>query len=504
MARNLGKESSRKDAPRATSAQVLGYLLQAAGRPTKDIIPESNSFREIGFEDGIARLGWVIPPSWRDVERALNLFNGLDIVKGKTCFVFSGMGGSINTIKALIDILGEKGRTRLHTIDSLDPLALKELLFSIGDLSQALVIGISKSGTTKETRDLLMTLRERFRKEGLDYREHFLWLTDLPQGRMKIEEADWHGVRFLPIQADNGTDIGGRFTAPHTLIFLVPLFLLLHQDMQRLKELWDAYLSVRERQLLEAVRRAEELALKGSGYFAIALAEGLASALETWAIQLFQESLGSKIQDFNPKTLVLTREAVPRDFTRVEFNISSGSAAVDAMTNMYLLQVLVAAFAYHRGINFVTQPQVEVYKKKMAEVSFGELPRVKKTTLDVLTRSLEATGQRIEQKRFIEAVCYWYLITGQREAVQKTLMDAFPGKEVLVFAGSDWNHHSYQAASKNQDTFFLVLARSEYALDVEGISAGTLEMNVATLRTIAYATYETLKDKAAYAEISDL
>ncbi len=498
----MGKETPKKDALKATPAQVLEFLFQAAGKQRKDMIPEDNFYREFGFEDGAARLGWVIPPSWSDIERALDLFSRLGTMKGKSCFVFSGMGGSINTVKALIEILGRKGMTRLYTIDSLDPLGLKELL-SIGELSGTLVVGISKSGTTKETGDLLAAMKERFQKENLDYREHFLWLTDPPQGRMKIERAGWEGVEFLPIQVDNSTDIGGRFTAPHSLIFLIPLFLLLQQDMRRLKGIWDTYLSVRKKRLAEAVRMAEELARKGSNYFAIGLAEELASAMETWTIQLFQESLGSKIQDFNPKTIVCTHDVLPRGFTQVEFNISSGSAVVDAMVNMYLLQVLVGAFAYYRGINFVTQPEVEVYKKKMAEVSFGELPRGKKVTLDAFTQSLRATG-RVADRRFIEAVCYWHLSMKQREALQKTLLDAFPEKEVLVFAGSDWNHHSYQAASKNQDTLFLILTRPEYMPSVEGISTRTLEMNVATLRTIAHATYETLKDKAAFAEINDL
>ena len=504
MARNLDKESSKKEVSRTTSAQVLEYLLQAASKQNKDMIADRNRYREFGFEDGSARLGWVIPPSWRDVERALSLFDGLDIVKGKTCFIFSGMGGSINTIKALIDILWKKSRLRLYTIDSLDPSALKELLTSIRDLSQALVIGISKSGTTKETRDLLMTLRERFQKEGLDYHEHFLWLTDLPQGRVKVEDAGWRDVKLLPIQVDNGTDIGGRFTSPHTLIFLIPLFLLLNREKQQLKELWDTYLSLRERLLSEAARSAEELALTGSNYFAIVLKRELASAMETWTIQLFQESLGSKVPGFNPKTFVVTREARSLDFAPVEFKGSSGNAVVDTMVNMYLLQVFVAVFAYYRGVNFVTQPEVEVYKKKMTEVSSMTIPRQEKVSLDELGKNLKTISGLTQDKRFIEAVCYWYLTTEQRASLRSTLMDAFPRKEVIVFAGSDWNHHSYQAASKNQDTLFLILTKSEYALSVEGIPGKTLEVNIDTLRTIAYATYETLKDKAANFEISEL
>ena len=392
MARNLDTESSMKEAARTMPVQVLEYLAKAAGK-LKDGIPQSNRYREIGFEEESARLGWVIPPSWKSIEKALSDFGKLDIVKEKTCFVFSGMGGSVNTIKALIDLLGRKSRARIYTIDSLDPLALKELLFSVGDISQVLFIGISKSGTTKETRDLLMTLREKFRREGLDYREHFLWLTDLPQGGVRLEEAGWSGIHLLPIQIDNGSDIGGRFTAPHTLIFLIPMFLLLGQDIQQLKGFWQTYEGLREKFFLEAARKAQELVLKETNYFAIVFKKELASAMETWTIQLFQESLGSKVLGFSPKTLVLTQEAVPSDFTPVEFNISSGSAVMDSTVNMYLLQVLAAVFSYYRGINFVTQPEVEVYKKKMAEISSMEIPRAEKMTLHELTKKLKLKKQ---------------------------------------------------------------------------------------------------------------
>jgi len=484
----------------SVSGIVLDFLLQAAGVQSQKLIPKNNLYREIGFEDGCARLGWVVPPVWRDVERAIRLFNDLDIARGKTRFIFSGMGGSVNTIKALIDILGKKSRLRLFTIDSLDPSALKQLLPQVGDLRQTLVVGISKSGTTKETRDLLATLRERFQNEGLDYREHFLWLTDLPLGRQKVEEGSWRGVRFLPIQTDNGTDIGGRFTAPHTLIFLIPLFLLLGRDAGQLKTLWEEYLGLRHMLLPEAARRAEELATRGSDYYAVVLTEELASAMETWIIQLFQESLGSKALGFNPKTLAVAHGAVPKDFVSVDFNISSGSPILDAMVNMHLLQVFVAVLAYFRAVNFVTQPEVELYKRKMAEISSTVISRAEKTTLDGL-RSIKLPNRLVGQKRFVEAVCYWNLTGVQRMNLQEALAAAFPDREVMVFAGSDWNHHSYQAASKSQDTLYLILAKHEYALNVEGISRKTLEQNVTTLRTIAYATYETLKDRAAHFEV---
>jgi hypothetical protein len=93
---------------------ALSCLIQASGKQTKDLILEANLYREIGFEGENARLGWVIPPAWLDIERTLNEFMSLEIVKGKTHYIFSGMGGSINAVKALIRILGGKSRFKLY------------------------------------------------------------------------------------------------------------------------------------------------------------------------------------------------------------------------------------------------------------------------------------------------------------------------------------------------------------------------------------------------------
>ena len=144
---------------------------------------ETNLYRDIGFEGDNPRLGWVIPPDWEKIEDSLTRFTDLDVVKGKNNFVFSGMGGSINAIKAMIKIHDNQTESKIYTIDSLDPAALKELFSQIVFLQQTLVIGISKSGTTKETQDILRAISQKFESQGLDPRKHFLWFTDLPKGR---------------------------------------------------------------------------------------------------------------------------------------------------------------------------------------------------------------------------------------------------------------------------------------------------------------------------------
>jgi hypothetical protein len=433
------------------------------------------------------------------VEAVLKNFLDLEVGRKKTQFIFSGMGGSINVIKALNTPRKEDG-IKIHTIDSLDPAAISKILSSIDDLSEILVIGISKSGTTEETLTLLSTLQEMFQTHSLDYHNHFLWLTDLPQGRAKIENSGWAGVEVLPIQADGRTDIGGRFSAPHATIFLLPLLLLLNKDLNRLKTIWYDYVQLSKSFLFEPVGRAYDLSEKNVRYFAIVLEKDL-SALDTWAIQLFQESLGSKMAGFNPKTLV-NPERLLDEFEPVDFQIDSSEPVLKMMLIMHILELFIAVFAYHKGINFVTQPEVDIYKRKMKEASIEDIPKTEKVTIEKLPEMIKNTLQPNATKRFLEVVCYWQLKEEERDHLYRLLRAAFSEKNILVFAGSDWNHHSYQAASRNEDTLFIILTKDSYKDDVEGISNYTLQRNIQTLKTIAYATYSTLKQKSGFFEVS--
>jgi glucosamine 6-phosphate synthetase-like amidotransferase/phosphosugar isomerase protein len=476
---------------------LMGQMLEVINHKSPD--PE-NPFWKIGFDGEAARLGWVIPPTFEEIENSLNYFLSLNSIQNKDTFIFSGMGGSINTIKAVETILKTNSSNRVFCIDSLDPAALKEIDSQISDWSKVAVIGISKSGTTKETLSLLLTLKEKFTTKGLDYKNHYLWIVDMPN-KTKVEEAGFEGVDFMPIQVNRETDIGGRFTAPHTLIFLIPFLLLLNKDFAVLKDLWQQYLDKREQLLKEATNIGKTLAQNKSKYFAVKTDEQNAIALETWIIQLFQESLGSKLEGFSPKTIVTASKDLPKDFAGIMFDIKSDQLIVKAMLYMYLCQIVVAAISKERMINFVTQPEVEIYKKKMKEISTDSVPESEKVPKNSLNNRMKEIIKN--ETKFIEAVCYWYLTSDERQTLHASLQSQFPNLNILVFTGSDWNHHSYQAASKNQDTVYLVLTKADYEILIDGFNGVSLEDNIKTLKTIAFATYSTLTEKASYLTLTE-
>ncbi|HRS23233.1 MAG TPA: hypothetical protein P5562_03700, partial [Candidatus Woesebacteria bacterium] len=100
--------------------------------------------------------------------------------------------------------------------------------------------------------------------------------------------------------------------------------------------------------------------------------------------------------------------------------------------------------------------------------------------------------------KFVEIVCYWHLDKDKRQKIKEIFQRRLPGREILVFEGSDWNHHSLQAAVKDPRTLFEILIYADYSEYTNQIQSEMGKNNVETLRAIAYSTYKSLKDKALF------
>lgn len=471
---------------------------------------------EIGAEGPAARLGWVIPPSWKEVETVLQRFLDLKAVKGKKNFVFSGMGGSINTVKAvntLMHFLAQQGLIasdyRIYTIDNPDGAAMQELLGTLGDeaLRQTLVVGISKSVTTQETQALLKTLREKFLANQLALEDHFLWMID-EENKANMAKTGWSAdTATMPIQVDGETDIGGRFTAPHTLIYLIPALLMLNGDMDAMQRGWENYLTAVSRLQGQAAAKADEAYGQNAQRFALVVKDRVvARALRTWVVQLVEESLGSKKEGFDPKTVVITEDQTGdfKDFYQIRFDLPGTDLVTDMMLNMYFSQLFVALLARHQRINFVVQDAVKEYKKGANDDVTQAVPRGLSVSLENIA---DYNRQLWESKEFIEPVFFGHLTAAQREYIETVLKRAFPSEKLrnlaFFFEGPDWNHHSFQAAFANKDTYFLLLTKPDYMAEIPGISAEIMAQNAHDLQDIVFRTYNSIQDKAGYFEIND-
>ena len=102
-----------------------------------------------------------------------------------------------------------------------------------------------------------------------------------------------------------------------------------------------------------------------------------------------------------------------------------------------------------------------------------------------------------EKFRYIDIVLYFHPAAAVIKKFKDEFVKAFPGKNIIVVIGSDWNHHSYQAAPGDKETFFVLVQAGFYDTRVEPFTEPVLTKNVEALKTIAKATYLTIQEKSA-------
>ena len=90
-----------------------------------------------------------------------------------------GIGGSALGPQFVADSLGGAGdRMRLYFFDNTDPDGMDRVLAELGKgLQQTLVVVISKSGGTKETRNGMLEARQAFTRAGLNFAAHAVAIT---------------------------------------------------------------------------------------------------------------------------------------------------------------------------------------------------------------------------------------------------------------------------------------------------------------------------------------
>ena len=119
--------------------------------------------------------------------------------------VLVGIGGSCLGPQLVYDALAGDGLA-LHFIDNTDPEGVDRLLAHLGDaLASTLVVVVSKSGGTKETRNGMLEMRRAFEARSLRFEAHALAVTGAGSKLDKVAEEsgfiarvpmwDWVGGR---------------------------------------------------------------------------------------------------------------------------------------------------------------------------------------------------------------------------------------------------------------------------------------------------------------------
>jgi glucose-6-phosphate isomerase len=315
--------------------------------------------------------------------------------------IWAGMGGSIEdkTMYHAAGLLHDG--PRFYPLDSTDPAKLKAILNDLERRSRrtlrealrsTLVVGMALGMTSYEPVVNLEKLSALFDRLRIDSRANFLYLT-LP-GSLLDQFASARGYQRVPLQMDGDHTTSGRHSGPLTRGALYPLALA-GIDIRR----WIQGTLLDEREVATAWRLSSFLHAQGvAGRDKVTLAlPGAWSGAGVWTKQDFEESLG-KSEALGIKIVVgeRTRGALyrapfdprqDRAFVGIRLGRDASQpsagvlvragypvAVVDMPSRttlsryMQFVHYTVFGLAYLRGMNFVTQPSVELYKTIANEI----------------------------------------------------------------------------------------------------------------------------------------
>lgn len=133
--------------------------------------------------------------------------------------IILGIGGSALGTICLKESLTHLPKPRLHIIDNIDPILIKEIDNTI-NYEKALFIVVTKSGSTPETLSQYFYFKKQVEDHKLSQNEHFVFITDPEKGLLrKISKTEKITAFDIP------ENVGGRFSVL-TAVGLLPAKLI--------------------------------------------------------------------------------------------------------------------------------------------------------------------------------------------------------------------------------------------------------------------------------------
>jgi hypothetical protein len=400
-------------------------------RPIESLRRQSGLMAELGSEDGDLKLDWV-----EGVGRLLENDAWLEEVEAEAAeiiqrgirhVIWSGMGGSVMTVRVMQDVRlfgnGHAGPA-IHPLDSTDPAAVNDILRRLSEykgvaldggeldaqdlellLGDVLMIGVSMGMTSEEPITHLEWFLGLLARAGLPADRHCLVMT-LP-GSYLERFAEERGLPSRPLQLDGGTGTGGRMSAPTTRVFLLPAALAMSRSGIKKASLRDILRRAWQEHDLDHAGQSDrhpfvrlaaamaDAAEDGACRVLLAL-PGSWNALFPWIEQLMEESLGKGGEGivvfreqgadpealcFQPKgtlTVVVAAERVRderRGFVLSQPYLSAGNKEdlLAGIAASFLgWQLAMALYGYLQRIHFAGQPAVEEYKDRARALRTGD------------------------------------------------------------------------------------------------------------------------------------
>jgi glucose-6-phosphate isomerase len=330
--------------------------------------------------------------------------------------IWAGMGGSIED-KSMYQAVGLLRRgVRFYALDSTDPAKLKFILADLEHrtrlplpaiLRSTLVVGMAMGMTSYEPVVNLERLSALYERHRIDSRPNFLYMT-LP-GSLLDQFAGPRGYRRVELQLDGANTTAGRHSGPLTRGSLYPLALA-GADLSA----WIAGTFLEEEEILQAWQLAAFLHAQGeAGRDKVGLLLPRPwSGASLWTKQDFEESLGKR-EDLGIKIVIQEKPRLadyrsPRDpaqdrlflavrikgvpdanaekvsqLRRAGYPVAQLTLPAGTPLSRYMQFVHYTVFGlgYLRGMNFVTQPSVELYKgiANRVHAEAGEAGGIEKT-----------------------------------------------------------------------------------------------------------------------------
>jgi hypothetical protein len=385
-ARKKGLESLD---PRKNALIRIGMEVDGDGTVTK------NSY-------GVFNLAWQAAehPEWpgKVNEELSEIRKGIRQTHGGPLrfLIWAGMGGSAED-KSMYSAVGLLRRgPRFYLLDSTDPAKLKAILADMEHrasaslpevLKSTLVVGMAMGMTSYEPVVNLEKLSTLYRKYNIDSRPNFVYMT-LPNSLLD-QFGRKGGYRRIDLQLDGGNSTAGRHSGPLTRGSLYPLGLA----SVPLEPWMDATMLSRDA-IASAWRLSAFLNTQAESgrNKVVLLLPRLWSGVGLWTKQNFEESLG-KSEKFGLKVVIgeqvrLANYRAPKDacqdrcflalqirgfehkdaakiaaLRRAGYPVAIVSMRAPNLSQyMQFIHYTVFGLGHLQGMNFVTQPSVELYK----------------------------------------------------------------------------------------------------------------------------------------------
>ncbi len=349
---------------------------------------------------GQPRLGWLSPPPWSVVE---DLLSGYAVPAGGRLLLV-GTGGWAFGARAAREAGGARPNVPdvLDVLDVLDPDRLRRAVAAVPDL----VVAVSESGTTLETRLLVDALGNRY---GVDVR----WLT--------------------------GAQLAGQvalFAAPLSVPFLLCASVVAGDGFRAAyQEFADSVPALAQWAVQSAAEGAAQSAAATPGRprtVALRPPAGAGAGLRLYLTQLVRQALGGRSGTWYDVG------SGPADQV---IDLPAGSPSAHPVTLLmqrcWAANMVVACIGARLGIAFASHPAVDRYKRLLPGAPATAAEAVVVPAAGIMPAGREWLAAA-PQLRAAHLVCYDPVLAGQLAALP-------PEPRWERHPGSTWNHHTYQA-----------------------------------------------------------